>query len=371
MDQLLEKSNIDYYKLKKVIANITATELSRLVEPCYYPSLKKNYYELLHICNLSEKDIKEFTKNLYKNTPASKWKLPNDPITNFLIFIMYYFLKKKDQISFMYTMTYFCIRYYTNLMIKHIKYCNPDVFRYTLQNMSKINLFIREGTIPNGLYYLSNEMTKKYKKDILDKNTDKILKFITECRHRISQSVKSFSESYYKAKKDGSYIKTQEEEINNDDDSFQIQHQERSSKVIEQLVKNITIYKVIDQKALKEAKTITKININLANVITDKLCNIKYSDNIRNILQLFVKDLKEVKQLCGKDFYKIMKSLMSIKRTIPGKNYFKTQVNLLLQKILEEVNYIKEYEKLANQTKFLINSYLAYYITLSFRNHVC
>jgi hypothetical protein len=38
----------------------------------------------------------------------------------FLVFIMYYFLKEKDQVGFSITMKYFHIRYYTNLMNKQI-----------------------------------------------------------------------------------------------------------------------------------------------------------------------------------------------------------------------------------------------------------
>ena len=72
MEQLLEISNIDYNRLKKKVHQITAFELSNLSEPCYYPSLKKYYYELLHISKLKEKDIKEFVKRFYAGTPAAK-----------------------------------------------------------------------------------------------------------------------------------------------------------------------------------------------------------------------------------------------------------------------------------------------------------
>ena len=72
METLLSQSDINYTKLKKTLHRITAYELSSLSEPCYYPSLKKYYYELLHICKLKEKDVTQYVTRFYKGTPASK-----------------------------------------------------------------------------------------------------------------------------------------------------------------------------------------------------------------------------------------------------------------------------------------------------------
>ena len=96
METLLEKSKINKRTLSQKIHSIVGNELSQLSQPCYYPSMKKYYYELLHLCGLTEKDVNEFSSTFYKDTKFNSFKLQRDPITNFYIFLYWYFVKNKD-----------------------------------------------------------------------------------------------------------------------------------------------------------------------------------------------------------------------------------------------------------------------------------
>jgi hypothetical protein len=366
METLLNKSNIDLNKLKRTLHKITAQELSALSEPCYYPSLKKYYYELLYICKLKEKDITEYVKRLYKGRPAAKWKLHKDPISNFYIFIMYSLNKSRQTTAYKSMLILYIIRNYTNLMHKQMQFCNEDVFKFALENLAKTHLFSREKTISGSLFYLSKEMDKRYGRVIKLGDVDGITAFITECRTRISQSIKSFAEIYYKASKEGSAMRNPIE----DEESTQYQQLEKSSRVINDVVKNITVYKVIDSKAVNDARSLTKVRASLATSISKSLTDIKHVDNIRLILELFVKELSQVGHLCGDEFYKNVRTLMAVKRT-KALVYFKQQINILIRNLIKDINFDKEYTKLTNQTQSLINLYLAYYITLSMRNSIC
>jgi hypothetical protein len=366
MEILLSQSNIDFYKLKRTLHRIAASELSSLSEPCYYPSLKKYYYELLHICQLKEKDITEYVKRFYKGTPAAKWKLHRDPISNFYIFLMVILNKNREIQAYKSMLIIYIIRNYTNLIHKQMQFCNPDVFKYAMENLAKTHLFSREKTIPGSLFFMSSEMDKRYHQTLKNGNVTGVAKFITECRTRISQSLKSFAEIYYKASKDGSAMRNP----NEDDDSIQYQQLEKSSRVINDTVKSLTVYKIIDSKAVNDARTLTKVRASLATSISKSLTNIKYEDNIRLILELFVKELSDVGHLCGDLFYKNVRTLMAVKRT-KSLVYFKQQINVLIVKLIKDINFDKEYNKLTKQTQSLINLYLAYYITLSMRNSIC
>lgn len=366
MQTLIDQSTIDLNKLKKIVHKIAATELSSLTEPCYYPSLKKYYYELLHVCKLKEKDLTQYVRRFYKGKPAAKWKLHRDPISNFYIFLMYILAKNRQVLAYDSMMILYLIRNYTNLIHKQLKFCNDDTFKYALENLAKTHLFAREKTIPGSLFYLSKEMTKRFGKPIKSGDVDGITAFITECRTRISQSIKSFAEIYYKANKDGSSMRNP----NEDDESTQYQQLEKSSRVINDVVKSMTVYKIIDSKAINDARSITKIRASLATSISQGLTNIKYVDNIRLILELFVKELSQVGQLCGDEFFNNVRILMSIKRT-KTLVYFKQQVNILIREIIKDIDFDKKYNKLTNQTQSLISLYLAYYITLSMRNLIC
>jgi len=368
MDILLEQSNIDYPALKKKIHQIAAFELSSLSEPCYYPSLKKYYFILLHLCKLKEKDIREFVKRFYKGTPAAKWKLETDPISNFYLFIMYAMLKRREVSAYTSTLTLYITRVFTNLIYKQIQYCNKDVFKYTLENLAKTHLFVREKTIANALLFMTREMDKKHRKNFISPTVDGNVTFIREARTRVSQSIKSFAELYYRASKEGLAIREPYE--GEEGDEQQYQQLERTSRVVTDVVKKITVYKITDRKAVDEARALTKIRISLATLISNNIRDVKYADNIRTILELFLKGVTSVDSICGKSYYGYVSGLMAVKRT-KARVYFKQQVTLLLNQVIKTLNYQKQYDDLTKQTQALINKYLAYYITMIFRNTAC
>ena len=366
MDQLLELSNIDYTKLKRTIHKIVATEISKLSEPCYYPSLKKYYYELLYICKLKEKDIKEYVKRFYAGTPASKWKLHRDPISNFQIFLMNVFLRRREVAAYKSTMLLFVVRYYTNLMNKQIQYCNKDVFRYTMDNLTQTHLFSREKSIAGALSYLAQVTDKKFRNGIHIQSVKQITEMITACRTRVSQSIKSFAESYYKAAEEGSSIREPYE----DEEGEQVKQIEKTSRIVDDAVKKICVYKVVDKKAVDDARALTKIRHTLAVDIAKAITDIKYTNNIHLILELFIKDLRDVSSICGDEYLKYVRSLMAVKRT-KALVYFKQQINILLVLAIKDMKFTRQFNKLTRQTQSLISLYLAYYVTMIMRNIVC
>jgi len=371
MEQLLQKSKIKDSQLKTLITRIVAKNLSALAEPCFYPELKKHYYEMLKLTGLTEKDVKEFKKRRWAGKKEAKFATNMDDIANFLIFLIQYFLKKRDKQAYTYLMTLYVIRHYANLMHKHFKYCNEDAFKYALETLTKTHLFAREKTISNALYYMAQEMMRRWTSALQKNDLDAIGMFMRESRHRVSQSIKSFAQTYYKISEEGIGIRTGEDPSEDSEDSYQQQTGgEKSTKLVDSIVQKITVYRYSDRKSQEEARKISKINASLATQILSKLNNTKHSDSIRLILKLYVKDLQDANQICGKQYEKYVRDLMSLKRT-KLKIYFKQQVNILLMKLLKEIGYSKKYSKLTSQTQFLINLFLAYYLTMLVRNTVC
>lgn len=370
MEILHQAVNPDKNKLKRFITTSAARELSALSEPCYYPKTKRFYFELLNILKIKDKDVKDFVKRNYQGTKAEKWNLWRDPATNLLVFIMHYFLTERDQAAYSATMVYYMIIQYSRLMNKQIKYCDADTFKYTLDTLTRTHLFFREKTIPNSLYYLSRQMEKGFTNDIKDWNVDQIIAFIGVARHRISQSVKSFAENYYRNKQAGVSIKTQGDEADDEANSYQYQVLQRGQKVVDEVTKKITSYKVIDRKAFDEAKQISKIKTSIATIVADGVTNEKHFNNVKIALQLFIKEAKTVSMICGDDFYVYVKRLMAVKRTV-AQLYFKSQVNILLIEVLKDAKFLQTYEKYTPQTQFIINSFLAFYITIMLRRTIC
>jgi hypothetical protein len=369
MNILLQNANIDDRKLKSYLINVVANELTNLSEPCYFPKLKVHYFQILHLCNLTENEVKDSVQRFYKDTPIieKEWKLEQNVYSTLLIALMSYYLNKKDIQTYNSLMLYFVVMMYTNLMLSHIRYCNPDIFRYTLEHLNKTHLFSREKTISGALFFIGREMSRRYPNTFQELNDPMLVsKFIRECRHRISQSVKSFRELYYRTKEEGVGFKNPME----DEEGTEISPIDRKGEVIEKVVKKITMYKEVDRKALEDARKITKIRESLATMIVHELSDIKYSDDVKMILELFVKDLKDVKSVCDKEFYKYVRSLMAIKKTLQ-KVFFKQQVVVLLEKIFTRLDYMQAFHNFTTQTQFFILSFLAFYITIVFRNFVC
>ena len=370
MDEILKKVPSNLAPLKRFIISTTARELSALSTPCYYPKTKKFFFEIINLLKITKPEFQAFVKRNNKGTKGEKWLLPNDLGTNILVFTMYLFLKKRDQAAYSATMVYYMTVQYSRLMHKQMKYCYEDAFKYTLDTLTRTHLFSREKTIPNSLFYLSKALQKSFTKDIAIWDKDRILAFMTEARTRISQSVKSFAKSYYKNKKEGAIIKTQNEESDDDINKYQYTVLQKGQKSVDVVTKKITIYKVVDKKALEDAKRISKAKTSIATLIANEVANDKYSNNIKTLLQLYVKGLPSVNKICGNEYYKHVKDLMAIKRTT-AQIYFKAQVNILLKEILQSLKLINIYQSYTSQTQFIINSFLAFYITSIFRNTLC
>ena len=372
MEELLKKINPNLSKLELFINNNTARELSQISTPCYYPKTKRFYFELLKILDITNKDVKAYVKRTYKGTKAEKWLLWQDVGTNLLLFVMHLFLKNNKRKAFISTVTYYMIIQYSRLMHKQIKYCYEETFKYTLDHLTHIHLFHRETTISNAILYLGNEVRNRYEKDIKNWDIEKIILLISVARHRLSQSIKSFAEHYYKNRKEGLGFKTQIEDPEDAEKAnmYQFQIQQRGQRVIDNVLKKLSVYKFIDKKSIVEAKKYSKVKTSIAILIANKLTDVKYQEDIKIALQMFIKKLTKIEMICGNQYPTYMKSLMGIKR-VSAQLQFKTQINILLKKLIKSTEFEKIYEKYTTQTQYIINLYLAYYITGIMKNMLC
>lgn len=365
MQTLLEKSKINKKALAQKIHNIVGNELSQLSQPCYYPSMKKYYYELLHLCGLTEKDMTEFCNRFYKGTKFDSFKLQKDPITNFYIFLYWYFVKNKDIHTSESAMFMHIIRYYSNLMNKSIKYCDPNAFKLALETISKTHLYVRERSIPSSLIYMAREMIKKYEDRILTGDPNYIAVFITESRHRLSQSAKSFATQYYKLKASGTSMIHPYES----DEGQEIQADLKDVTVIG-LAKKITIYNHIDDQSINEAKKISGISITLAHDIVEDLSDPKHTDRVTSVLRQFFVDMPDVTHICGSEYFNYVRKLLAVKKSSKPV-YFKKEITMLLLDILKNIDYLETFQKQSSQTQFNILTFLSFYITMTVRRTIC
>jgi hypothetical protein len=369
MEIILQNAVFEDAKLKTYINRVTVNELNNLTEPCYFPDWQKHYHELLNLTRIKEKDIKSFIKRFYVGTKAQDALLQSDPGSNFLIILMYHFLKNNDQATYSTLMIYHMVRQYGNFIRRLFpNFCKPEVFSYTIDHLNPSHLFAREKTISNALFHLATEMKRRYTKFILELNAEKISDFLYESRGRIAQSLKSFAEAYYRNQEEGFGISTKKESETGEE--IPGQELERGNRIAELVSSKICIYKEPDYKAFNEARTLTKVNVSLATIIIKKLQDTSLTNDIKFIVELFFRDMKSINEICGKDSTSYVKKLMSIKRTSKTV-YFKQEINNLFLKIIKDTEFEEKYNSLTSQTQFQFNSFLAYYITFYIKNLVC
>lgn len=374
MKRLLQKTEIkDKQKLHRYVTKVVGEELSRLSKPCYYPKLKKHFHEIPHLLGLTEQNIKDFVKVFYKGIPAANWMLHKNPYTNLLIFLQYYFLNENDKVGFMASFNMLVIMYHSNLIHKFIKFCQPELFKYAIDQLNFSHLYIREGSISGALFFLSKELSKKYEKDIKKGDPIGIAKLITETRTRISASLKSFTAAYYDASKKGSGYQTTFEP-SSDESEFEGKDAgvDRNEQLATEIAKKITIYKMIDQDAIEVSRKITKINKILANAMAGSLANSKHTDNVALALLHFATETGgKTKIICSnEEHFKVVRKLMSVK-VKTEKLYYKKIITRLVDIILKDIDMFDKYKKSTTQTQFMVNLFLGYYLALVMKELVC
>ncbi len=370
-DIIFEKIKFEDLKLRSFFLRRISQELSNLTQPCYAPEHKKDHNTLFYLTGLNIKDVREFVKRFYEGTPAAIWELESNPISNLLIICMKLFLDNKDMIGYSSAMTFFTIMHYSNVFHRFFpKYCNDDTFKYALQNVNKIHLFYREGSIANALFYLGKEMQRKHETAIKNMDPMEMSKFLRELRTRIFRSLKSFAEAYHKYFAMGLGVKQPYEGKEDDENTELLQYQnlEQYTRLVDEISKKLIVYKYIDDDALNYAWKITKINSNLTHLITKSITRDENLELIQNCIRLFLKDLKDMKHICGKDFNSYIKKLMSTKKMDSG---FKQQILKIQINILKDIKFEKEYEKLSSQTKYMILFFISLYVCNVIKNSIC
>jgi len=358
-------------KLRKFFHIISSQELLNLSESCYVPKLRKYEDLLYNIVNVSKIELRKEIAKFYKGTTAEKWLLENDATTNLLLIMLHYFAVNKDKTGFRATMIFYNIRQYTNLFHRNFKFCQADIFKYTIENISKSHIYSREKTIANAIYHFSNQMIYRWENEFKKSlNPMSMSKFIRECRHRHAQSLKSFTIQYYNNSEKGNKISQTKTEItNNQGETSEIGGQQRTPQKVVDLVEKITIHRFIDTKALYDSSRLNPINKTYAEMIVREFSQPRNSDILLTIYRSYISNLKDINSLCSNRFVSDIKTLIRGK-TSKTKFFKEASVELLINSI-KEAKLDKEYNKLTQQSKYTYLNFTIFYICWSLKNFVC
>lgn len=373
MNIIEKKIKFNPQRVHLLIARQAGIDINGLSAPCYEVKTKVFEAKVYRELGVSQKDMKDFAVRSVKGTKGEKSKVVKVPFTFTLGYLYYKFIKANKQKMAGDILLYTLIKHYGSRYHVHLPTtCNPDLFRYTIKNMTSTQLFYREKTIANALIFLSKALGKRYYSKIKERDWDPELlsKFMVESRHRVAQSTRNFFRAYYRYSEDKKGISVAREPEDEDQRNlFQTTTASTGKTVaIEKFIKSMFVYKMYDRKAIDEAKRESRVKSNLAENIIPIIHEKSSQENIKIILTSFLKEILDTKSLCGDNFFKIIKKLMMVrnfKKSFVFRNLVVDFTGSILNSINPTINVMSQRDRIS------LDVFVAFYITTSFRNLFC
>ena len=362
---------INLQQLYNYVMKFVAQELSNLSEACYYPKVASIYLDILYMCNTDEKKLLEYSKQKY-GEQRSTFKIVHDPYTTCLILIVQEFLKYNNIPAAQMIFHLFSLRTYTNTLKNFTtpksggnrqSVCIKDVFTTALDSLSRNHIFKSKQTISASIIYFSTYIFNKYRKDIIEDNSDQIFNMIYSLKNRIKQSIRSFMNKYYDIYNNKNTNKTKDEE------QYDQASETKLRQFIDRISDDICIYRRRNNVFYDLAVGITKFNRTLSKKYIDTLMQPAMKDKINVAYYLLLRDVKDYSTIKTNKFLEYVKQLLSIKTT-KQVLYFKKVVTEIQDKIVDELNLHDWYNNLTIQSKAVGRNFIAYYLALYLRYYL-
>jgi hypothetical protein len=370
-----KKIKFNQQSIYRLIAREVGLNINGLSEPCYVVHTQNFEKIMYRELGVTKKEMQIFAKQSEDTLgPKGSGQTARVPFTFTLAYLYYRFIRANKSKIAETVLLYLLIKTYGSTMAKGFsKWCDSDVFRYTIDNLVKVHLFYREKTIANALIFLSKGIHKRYFQRIRKNpnwNPELMHDMVIETRTRVSQSTKSFVNSYMKNSSAGKGVSAQQEPT--DDDKRNMMQTttgaDGRAAAIEKFLKSIFVYKNHDRKAVDEAKKISRVKNNLAETVIPLIHHRSSEENIKIILTSFMKNILDTQSLCGPQLTIIVKKLMlirSYKDTFVFKNLIESFTNSLIDSLKPNTNHISSRDETS------LKLFVALYITFSFRNLFC
>lgn len=338
-------------KIHRKVSTIVGSELSNLGKVCYYPKMVRYFEDLISELQLTNEDIKRFKEtNIGKR--YSSFSILNDKQTLMLVIAIIYFARRKQlDVSELFFL-FLAVKLHSNLMHKHFKFCQPDAYAMALERISHKHLYKVKGGIPSAIKYVSDTEFKKYR-IVLGSNRltdDSIVKMVYALRTRLSQSIKSFAETYYKITEEGGGHTTSEDV------------EDKLERIADKIAMTMCTYGQVDKGAVSSAILKSGIRKELGLTIASEMSDPDYKDSIRFII-ILIHRLSSIKNICSES-----KRLLIVRKIESGQ---KVGNYAIRERILELINGLPSAYSLKTTHKSQVVMFVSHYLTLYIQRRVC
>jgi len=352
-------------KKERIIDAIFLKTLSDLISfsngACKMPNITSNKKDIIFHTEFDEEKKKEFLKQF--SSSYRNFNILQDIITIILLNNIIYKCRKKDFDSALNYSLILALKFYGSLLnIFFSKGCIPEIWELSLNSLNGTHLFKVKKGILQAIVFLNKEVFNKYKNLFDDpKLEDKtVVLYVNELRSRLSQSLKSFAEKYYKIfnEKEKFLGKTSKENILSDYNNKNVLSIKLANSFCvydnkEELILNIAVKKSGSDKIKSE-------------FLLDSLNDPNYQDDIKFLFFLILSLTsleKNVLKVCNE------KSIFFIAGNIM-KDVYK-RGNYSIKKVIEKLIEISFQEKIDKKEKEKLIHFLAIYILFFFKKKLC
>lgn len=353
------KINTNDDEVYKYMSRLIANELSYITKPCYFSKFVKYDLDIQRKLNISNIEINTFINSIdFTNIIAFRKGFSDKKTIVSLLGVLNY-INKNEEISKLF-FQYLTIKFYSSRIHIHFpKFCNDKIWDRSFEILSPNHLYKKSGGIANFIMYIANFDFEKAKSKFKNpKLTDRDLYLIVlGLRTKISQSVKSFAQSYYKVAKEveGS-DKSKSDPLEND---AQVSGTQLIADKISMLM---CTYQQIDEGALNYSISIAKINKDIATNILVELSKVENRDKIKFIIILIGK-LNDLKSVC------IEQSRNNLIRKIISTKILKKYD--IREEVIKILSGLDNSYKWANIDKNQLSIFFINYLLIYMRNRIC
>lgn len=282
----------DHIKIYRMIAKIIGNELADIAKPCYRPRLISYKNDIMTVMKYKKGQDKEFKKQLKEN--MSKFGFLNDELTSLILMgIVHFAMERNSDITKLFYLL-LCIKFYNNTVFKSFpKFCSDPLWSLALSRLSATHLFKSRGSIPGALVHITNSLYDIYSSSLQsDKINDiTLIRVATDLRTRISQSVRSFAELYYKLQKENSGG------VATADDREEVQGVDLIS---DKIASSMCTYGRIDSKSLDIAIKKSGINRDIGETIVENVSTVDHRNSVKFII-ILMNRLAPIKNVCSEN----------------------------------------------------------------------
>ena len=400
---------ISNFKKDPTLERRVQLTLERLVRRIYADAISQNTGYCM-IFKIPEADVLALagaaglSVDDVKNAFSTAWNIPkevymaNNPYYHLALLFTLYGIRTRNESFQKTSMTLLLVRLWNGRLIHFIPYCNPDTMRYVVANLSgkyyarKYDTpmtMIVQHFVPTLLATYSAKMDEDsnfWSKRMFDQSFVRLEQLFIQNRAPdlktgIVAARSGLAPAYYSAKEQDLKIsKPTSSTASNDDDRAMSSLDYYSSHEFEELIHSMVNFITMninpnyDKVFLEYVIKDTTVNSKAVEQILNGMHDIRYADNIRDILELTFKqlNLNQNHEVCSKNFLTevVKKKLISSKHST-NIVQLKKLVDMLLERIFaDKIGYVS-YSNYSNPRRGHLRKVVFYGFAYNMQKYIC